>query len=241
MITIQATQTTNNKSRIQQLSQDELFRMLQSEKLPGKKKRIRDELILRNRPLIAYFLNKYYKDVSIEDNDDILQEGIFGLMEAIDRYDPSKGFKFSTYATAWIRQSINASISKQDTIKIPDHVRNLSFKIAKERGPQDFVTFAKKKEETGEISPRSLENLLYAKDAKLLRPSPITDDGLQSLEKATNEIFFDSNSDDIKLREAFKASILSLSTREREVLFLRFNAIDKPSLNPERKNQGGNR
>ncbi|MEG2859425.1 MAG: sigma-70 family RNA polymerase sigma factor, partial [Clostridia bacterium] len=54
---------------------------------------------------------------------DLIQEGNMGLMKAVDRYDPALGFRFSTYATWWIRQAIMRGIADQDrTIRLPVHM-----------------------------------------------------------------------------------------------------------------------
>lgn len=61
---------------------------------------------------------------------DIIQEGNMGLMKAVDRFEIEKGFKFSTYATWWIRQSISRSISNNSkTIRIPVHVYDMLSKV----------------------------------------------------------------------------------------------------------------
>ena len=73
---------------------------------------------------------------------DLIQEGNTGLMRAVDKYEYRRGFKFSTYATWWIRQAITRSIADQArTIRIPVHmietmskIRNISKKLIQEKG-----------------------------------------------------------------------------------------------------------
>lgn len=65
--------------------------------------------------------------------EDLVQEGNLGLMKAVDRFDWRRGFKFSTYATWWIRQAISRVLAdKGRTIRVPVHVNELMYKIAKE-------------------------------------------------------------------------------------------------------------
>lgn len=88
----------------------------------------RDRLIVANLRLVVSVAKKFtYSNVSLMD---LIQDGTMGLMRAVDGYQVDKGFKFSTYATWWIIQSISRSIANNSrTIRIPVHVYDTLSKI----------------------------------------------------------------------------------------------------------------
>lgn len=92
----------------------------------------RRRLIEANMRLVVNIAKSYYaKSVPFED---LIQEGAIGLMHAVQRFDPEKGYKFSTYATHWIRQAIGRAIdNKSKPIRIPAHVSQTLRKIDKAR------------------------------------------------------------------------------------------------------------
>lgn len=76
---------------------------------------------------------KNYKNRSVP-LEDLIQEGAIGLMQAAERYDPNKGFRFSTYATHWIRQAIGRAIdNKARAIRVPAHVSQFLRRVERER------------------------------------------------------------------------------------------------------------
>jgi len=100
---------------------------------------IRNDLAQRNAKLVTFVINKFYSKKSKHKTlrSDLLQEGHLGLFDAIDGYKPELGFKFSTYATWWIRQSVNSYLLDEEPIfHIPSHIRTARNKLenlAKER------------------------------------------------------------------------------------------------------------
>lgn len=93
--------------------------------------RARERLIIANLKLVISFVKKYQAfGLSYED---LIQEGNLGLIKAVERFDWRKGFRFSTYATWWLRQSATRAIAdKAHTIRIPVHVHDSILKIEKE-------------------------------------------------------------------------------------------------------------
>lgn len=88
----------------------------------------REELIKHNLRLVISIAQKHTgKGLELQD---LIQEGNLGLMKAIDRFDPEKGNRFSTYATYWIRQKVNRAIENQSrTIRIPNGIFQKTVKV----------------------------------------------------------------------------------------------------------------
>ncbi len=92
----------------------------------------KQRLIESNMRLVIN-IAKTYRNRSIP-LEDLIQEGAIGLMQAAERFDPEKGFRFSTYATHWIRQAIGRAIdNKSKAIRLPAHVSQSLRKVERER------------------------------------------------------------------------------------------------------------
>ncbi|AXE81552.1 hypothetical protein C5746_36590 [Streptomyces atratus] len=91
--------------------------------------RARDCLVLHNQRLVHKMVPRYLEQGL--DYDDLFQHGALGLMRAARKFDPAKGFKFSTYATWWVRQSISRGIADEGAvIRIPVHMHEQVRKVA---------------------------------------------------------------------------------------------------------------
>jgi RNA polymerase primary sigma factor len=128
--------------------------------------RIREEIVLANLRLVFSIARKYYKNTDL-DFLDLVQEGNFGLIKAISKFDYTRGNKFSTYAVWWIRQSIQRAIANSTgSIRVPVHIQNDSKKLKKARAELhkkgEEVSKRKLSEETG-ITPEKVENIMRAR------------------------------------------------------------------------------
>ena len=82
----------------------------------------REQLICANLRLVISIAKKYAPKVKSMTIQDLIQEGNCGLMRAVEKFDPAMGFRFSTYATWWIRQAVTRALADQDRmVRIPVH------------------------------------------------------------------------------------------------------------------------
>ena len=191
----------------------------------------RDKMIESNLRLAISIAKKYYySGCNLED---LIQESNIGLMKAVEKFDWRRGFKFSTYASWWIRQSVCRHInSNKNTIKIPSHASSLSYKIM--NLTKDYQAEFGQRPTTAEIATilgatesmveASIESLKIQKLVSIEGTMGKNGEGRKIVETIADDrnVSIDDLIDNERIAFAISSSLSKLTKREEQVMRLRF-------------------
>lgn len=206
--------------------------------------KLRNKITDENKKLVTFVIDKFYGKIpNIQDvREDLNQEGLLGLMEAIPRFEPDMGFRFATYAIYWIKQAISSFlILNKGAPTTPSHVRiaySNMLKAAKEKNVslKDLVAAFSDTGFANEeivLTPKMVKNVAASMNTKYIdsldQPLSYSEDGTDTLGDTIEApgIQADTSIDNQRLVAAVKKSLMKLNNRQRLILLLRFNLISE--------------
>lgn len=193
------------------------------------------KILVRANMRLVFHIARYYRYRGVA-YPDLVQEGTFGLIKAVDKYDPERGFRFSTYASWWIKQSVSRAIAeKSRIIRLPVHIHDMMVSISKVE--RQFMVSHSRKPTSMELAERlalpvqkvellikcardvnSIDESMFQNRGKMSSGNDVqVKDRIQS-QQVTPSLLNEKSS----LRTELRRSMNNLSDRESQIVELRF-------------------
>lgn len=188
----------------------------------------RDAMISSNLRLVVNIARRYLnRGLSF---DDLIEEGNLGLIKAVERFKATKGCRFSTYATFWIKQTIERALANQsNTVRLPIHISTDLYKVAK--ASKELLATLHREPDLAEISQRTGFSGRYVKKLDTISKKSLSLESLTHensdhtlLDRLEDDRFLtpEASLEDSDRTEKIKALMKTLDESERKILQLRF-------------------
>lgn len=202
----------------------------------NKNEKTKTQLIHKNYGLVIYVVNKLYNKTKVHKlhKEDLIQEGILGLDEAIKHFDPEKGFQFSTYALWWIRQSCNLYLSEKiSNLVVPANIRSMHKEARKVAKTLDMPIGSSEVQKALNLDNKAFRKITQAEYST--KCSSLDEYYTEDQEKTNNNKFSvmsflsteaiedqDSTANQEKIYKAVSDSIKQLSVKHRVTIMHRY-------------------
>ncbi|MBM4424045.1 MAG: sigma-70 family RNA polymerase sigma factor [Chloroflexi bacterium] len=187
----------------------------------------REALILHNLRLVLNLAGRFRNESLTYD--DLVQEGIFGLLKAAERYDPKRGTRFATFAVWWIRQSIGRAIANLGrTVRLPvnrvhkiSQLRRIASQMAQHMGNEPLLDDLA---DSAGVTSQVAASLLQDAQDVLSLDAPLEADDREAVERMADRMAIDPENavSENSLKQIIEKSLAMLDEREAEILRLRF-------------------
>jgi len=187
----------------------------------------RETLVIRNLRLVLNLAGRFRNNSLTYD--DLVQEGMFGLIKAADRYDPARGTRFATFAVWWIRQSIGRAVANLGrSVRLPvnrvhkiSQLRRIAAQMTQMAGNEPELEMLA---ESAGVTPQAATALMQDSQEIVSLDAPLDDDNREAVDRLADATAIDPENavSEDSLKQIIERSLARLDEREAEIIRLRF-------------------